>query len=301
MRRRGGLGLKGIILAGGSGTRLHPMTLAISKQILPVYDRPMIYFPLATLLLAGIREILIISTPHDLPLFQATLGDGSDFGVSFAYAAQPAPEGLAQAFLIGAEFIAGQTCALVLGDNIFHGLELEGLMSKASGRGRGATIFAYRVADPERFGIVEFDRDGKALSVEEKPAVPKSPWAVTGLYFYDDKVTDYAASLRPSARGELEITDINRLYLEAGQLHVERMGRGTAWLDSGTPESLLDAANYVRALENRQGERIVCPEVIAFTQGFISRDELLARGVALGRSDYGKYLIRVAEEGRGLE
>lgn len=289
--------MKGIILAGGSGTRLHPMTLAISKQILPVYDRPMIYFPLATLLLGGVRDILIISTPHDLPLFQATLGDGSDFGVRFAYAPQPRPEGLAQAFLIGREFIGGQPCALVLGDNIFHGFELTELMSKASARGRGATIFAYRVADPERFGIVEFDAAGRALSVEEKPSNPRSPWAVTGLYFYDERVVDFAASLAPSARGELEITDINRLYLDAGELHVERMGRGTAWLDSGTPESLLDAANYVRALENRQGERILCPEVIAFSQGFISRDQLLARGVDLGKSDYGKYLIRVAEEG----
>lgn len=289
--------MKGIILAGGSGTRLHPMTLAISKQILPVYDRPMIYFPLATLLIGGIRDILIISTPHDLPLFQATLGDGSDFGVRFTYAPQPRPEGLAQAFLIGREFIGGQPCALVLGDNIFHGFELTELMSKASARGRGATIFAYRVADPERFGIVDFDEAGRALSVEEKPSNPRSPWAVTGLYFYDERVVDFAASLAPSARGELEITDINRLYLDAGELHVERMGRGTAWLDSGTPESLLDAANYVRALENRQGERILCPEVIAFSQGFISRDQLLARGVDLGKSDYGKYLIRVAEEG----
>lgn len=288
--------MKGIVLAGGSGTRLRPMTLIMSKQLMPVYDRPMIYFPLGTLMQAGIREILIISTPHDLPLIQRLLGDGSRWGVSFSYAPQPEPEGIAQAFLIGAEFIAGESCALILGDNIFHGSGLTQSMRLAAGRGVGATVFSYRVADPERFGVVDFDEDGHATHLEEKPAKPRSNWAVTGLYFYDNKVTELARQLKPSARGELEITDLNQLYLDRQELHVERMGRGTAWLDSGTPDSLMDAAAYVRALENRQGERIVCPEVIALENGFITQDHLVELGKGLGSSGYGQYLVRVAED-----
>jgi glucose-1-phosphate thymidylyltransferase len=288
--------VKGILLAGGSGTRLHPMTLAVSKQILPVYDRPMIYFPLATLMQAGIRDILVISTPQDLPLFQRLLGDGDRWGISLSYAAQAKPEGIAQAFLIGADFIQGDPCALILGDNIFHGAGLTGLMQAAAARTEGATVFGYRVADPERFGVVAFDERQHAVSIEEKPKQPKSNWAVTGLYFYDATVVDIARALKPSARGELEITDINQAYLQRDELHVERMGRGMAWLDSGTPDSLIDAASYVRALENRQGERISCPEVIAFERGFITVDQLAALGAALGKSSYGQYLLRVAEE-----
>lgn len=288
--------MKGIVLAGGSGTRLHPMTLAVSKQMLPVYDRPMIYFPISTLMLAGIREILIISTPNDLPLFQRLLGDGGAWGLSFSYAAQPSPDGLAQAYIIGADFVRGGPSALVLGDNIFHGADLVRQMRTAANRARGASVFAYRVADPHRFGIVSFDEHGRAVSVEEKPAQPKSNWAITGLYFYDADVVDIAANIEPSTRGELEITDVNAAYLERGDLYVERMGRGTAWLDSGTPDSLADAANYVRALENRQGERIACPELIALEQGFINRDQLAALGRKLGKSDYGQYLIRRSEE-----
>lgn len=289
--------MKGIILAGGSGTRLHPMTLAMSKQMLPVYDRPMIYFPLSTLMQAGIRDILIISTPWDLPMFQRLLGDGAPWGLNLVYAEQPRPEGLAQAYQIGADFVSGGPSALVLGDNIFHGSGLTELMKRAQARAHGATVFGYRVADPERFGVVAFDEFGNATSIEEKPKHPKSSWAVTGLYFYDAAVVDIAATIRPSARGELEITDVNLAYMQKGQLQVERMGRGTAWLDSGTPDSLVDAAAYVRALENRQGERICCPEVIAFQNGYITRDELSALGAALGKSDYGKYLLRVAEDG----
>jgi glucose-1-phosphate thymidylyltransferase len=288
--------VKGILLAGGSGTRLHPMTLAVSKQMLPVYDRPMIYFPLATLMQAGIREILVVSTPQDLPLFQRLLGDGSQWGISLSYAAQPKPDGIAQAFLIGADFIQDDPCALILGDNIFHGAGLTHLMQAAAARTEGATVFGYRVADPERFGVVAFDERQHAVSIDEKPKQPKSNWAVTGLYFYDATVVDIARSLKPSPRGELEITDINQVYLERDQLRVERMGRGMAWLDSGTPDSLIDAASYVRALENRQGERISCPEVIAFEQGFISVNQLAALGTALGKSNYGQYLLRVAEE-----
>ena len=288
--------MKGIILAGGSGTRLHPMTLATSKQMLPVYDRPMIYFPLATLMLAGIREIMIISTPEDLPSFQRLLGDGSAWGIELVYAVQPRPDGLAQAFIIGADFVRGTRSALVLGDNIFHGSELRDLMGRAMHRSVGATVFGYRVADPERFGVVKFDDRGRAVSIEEKPKSPESNWAVTGLYFYDEQVVDIAAQVKPSARGELEITDINRAYLEMGNLYVERLGRGTAWLDSGTPDSLIDAANYVRALENRQGERIFCPEVIAMEQNFIDLDQLRKLGQKLGKSGYGQYLLRVVDE-----
>jgi glucose-1-phosphate thymidylyltransferase len=288
--------MKGIILAGGSGTRLHPMTLGVSKQMLPVYDRPMIYFPLATLMQAGVREVLIISTPVDLPIFQRLLGDGARWGISLSYAEQPRPEGLAQAFHIGADFVRGGPSALILGDNIFHGAGLTALMRDARARPVGASVFGYRVADPERFGVVDFDERGRALSIEEKPRQPKSHWAVTGLYFYDAQVVDIAADVRPSARGELEITDVNRAYLERGCLHVARMGRGMAWLDSGTPDSLIEASSYVRALENRQGERICCPEVIALENGWITADALSALGRELGKSGYGQYLMRVAEE-----
>ena len=288
--------MKGIILAGGSGTRLHPMTLAVSKQMLPVYDRPMIYFPLATLMQAGIREMLIISTPMDLPMFQRLLGDGARWGLSLSYAEQLRPEGLAQAYHIGAAFVQGGSSALILGDNIFHGTGLTKLMADARARTRGASVFGYRVADPERFGVVEFDQAGCALSIEEKPRAPRSHWAVTGLYFYDEQVVDIAANVTPSGRGELEITDVNRAYLDRGELNVARMGRGMAWLDSGTPDSLIEAASYVRALENRQGERISCPEVIAFENGWISGEGLAALGRQLGKSGYGQYLQRVAEE-----
>ena len=288
--------MKGIVLAGGSGSRLHPMTLSISKQLLPIYDRPMIYFPISTLMQAGVREFLIISTPLDLPLFQRLLGDGSQWGVTFEYAEQARPEGLAQAYVIGADFVAGKRSALILGDNIFHGAGLSNLLRGAGDRTGGATVFSYRVADPNRFGVVTFDQQGRATSIEEKPAAPRSNWAVTGLYFYDGDVVDIAANLKPSARGELEITDVNRVYLEQGRLQVERLGRGMAWLDSGTPDSLAEAAGYIRALEKRQGDRIVCPEVVAFEQGFINAADLSTLGSKLGSSDYGRFLLRVAEE-----
>jgi glucose-1-phosphate thymidylyltransferase len=286
--------LKGIILAGGSGTRLYPMTLVTSKQLLPVYDKPMIYYPLTTLMLAGIRDILIISTPQDLPLFQALLGDGNRWGISLSYAVQPRPEGLAQAFVIGAQFVQGGPSALILGDNIFYGHGLPILLGNAVTRATGATIFAYRVSDPERYGVVGFDRNGNATSIEEKPLQPKSNFAVTGLYFYDQHVPDIASNIRPSARGELEITDLNRVYLERGQLAVERMGRGFSWLDTGTPDSLLEAADYVATLEKRQGFRIACPEEVAFNQGYIDRDQLERLGVALGKSAYARYISDLA-------
>lgn len=287
--------IKGIVLAGGSGTRLYPLTMVTSKQLLPVYDKPMIYYPLSVLMLAGIKEILIISTPHDLPNFKRLLGDGSDFGLSLSYKEQPSPDGLAQAFIIGEEFIAGDRCAMVLGDNIFYGNGLTPHLLTAAGRETGATIFGYYVNDPERFGVVEFDENGKAISLEEKPANPKSNYAVTGLYFYDRDVCEYAKSLKPSKRGELEITDLNRIYLESGDIHVVTLGRGYAWLDTGTVDALTDAAEFVKVMETRQGIKIAALEEIAYRNGWISREKLSECAGRYGKSAYGKHLNSVAE------
>ena len=284
---------KGIILAGGSGTRLHPATLAMSKQLLPVYDKPMVYYPLSTLMLAGIRDILLISTPQDTPRFEALLGDGAKWGINISYCVQPSPDGLAQAFILGRQFVDNRPSALVLGDNIFYGHALQGLLDEATVRGHGATVFAYHVHDPERYGVVAFDANKRALSIEEKPKAPKSNYAVTGLYFYDEKVCDIAAGIQPSARGELEITDVNAAYLREGQLHVEIMGRGYAWLDTGTHDSLLEAGQFIATLEKRQGLKVACPEEIAFRFGWISAQELEALAQPMLKNGYGRYLQQV--------
>ncbi len=286
--------MKGILLAGGSGTRLHPMTLATSKQLLPVYDKPMIYYPLTVLMLAGIRDILVISTPVDLPQFRRLFGDGSQLGLNISFAEQPSPDGIAQAFTIGADWIDGAPCALVLGDNMIFGDHLS-VMLQAAARREGATVFAYQVRDPERYGVVSFDASGRAIEIVEKPSQPKSNWAVTGLYFYDSHVTEYARALQPSARGELEITDLNRVYLERGQLHVERLGRGCAWLDAGMPDSLLQAATFVQTIQSRQGLLVGCPEEVAYRMGFIDADQLRVQAGTIGKTELGRFLRELAD------